>query len=229
MAAIRSSTEITQIINRSQHAVADLGTQLVDEEKRGIISTNVNHRNKMNRLILLRAMLHNILDDDANVRAYYTVNLTKFNLILDGLVALSQSFNGPGINIIGVRRNLLFYTSTSSGSTTPTVPGGVTAFENLDVDSAGAVVDSFSASSAREFAIYYYKARGSNGGEGTRAGMIIATWRGTDVDWTEIPRTPDVVGITSPITFTFAITAGNAELTAVAATDNWIIQGTRIT
>ncbi len=229
-APIRSSTEITQIITRSQHALADLGTQLVDEEKRGITSIDTGHRDKMYRLILLRSFLHNILDDNADVRAYYTasVNEKKFNKILDGLVQLSQSFSGPGINIIGVRRNLLFFTGsgTGGGGGGPANPGGTT-FQNLDVSSPSETVDTFDANTST-FALYVYSVLGSNSGEGSRTGMIIASWNGSNDPTYAETRTEDVGGITSPLTFKVELNAGQIELNAYAATDGWVVKGVRI-
>ncbi len=230
-APIRSSTEITQIINRSQHAVADLGISLVDQAKRGIDSTDTTFRDERYRLKFLRAILHNILDDDANIRAYYTAsaNEKKFNQILDGLVQLSQSFDGPGINIIGIRRNLIFYTTPGGGGGGgggPANPGGTT-FQNLDVSSPGENIDTFDANTST-FAFYIYSVQGSNPGEGTRTGTIIASWNGSnDPKYAEL-RSPDVGGITSPITFTVELNAGQIELNAAVSTDGWVVKGVRI-
>lgn len=230
---IRSSTEITQIINRSQHALADIGLELVDEEKRGINSTNTDHRDRMYRLILLRSYLHNILDDDANIRAYYlaSANEKKFNLILDGLVQLSQSFDGPGINIIGVRRNLLFFTGSGSsggggGSGGPATPGGVT-FQNIAVDAPGEIVDQIDASDT-DYAFYIIEIKGTNPGEGSRLDIIGFMWNGLATPTATEYRGADVGGSTAGVTITAALVAGQIQITANVPTDGWIIRGNRI-
>lgn len=230
MAAIRSATEITQIINRSQHAIADLGTELVDEEKRGITSADTAHRDKMYRLILLRALLHNILDDNANVRLFYSAaaNEIKFNKILDGLLQLSQSFDGPGINIIGVRRNLITFTGSGGGSGGggQANPGGTT-FQNLGVNSPSANIDSFNANDST-FALYIYSVLGTNSGEGSRTGTIIASWNGSNTPNYAETRTADVGGITTPITFKVELVSGQIQLNAYTTTNGWIVKGVRI-
>lgn len=229
---IRTSTEITQIITRSQHALADIGLELIDEEKRGLNSTNTDHRDKMYRLILLRSYLHNILDDNADIRAYYltSANAKKFNLILDGLVQLSQSFDGPGINIIGVRRNLLFFTGSGgsgggSGGGAAT-PGGVT-FQNLSVSAPGEIVDQIDASDT-DYAFYIIEIKGTNPGEGSRLDIIGFMWNGLAAPTATEYRGADVGGSTAGVTITAALVAGQIEITANVPTDGWIIRGNRI-
>jgi hypothetical protein len=231
-APIRSSAEIALILNKANNAIADIGYDLIGDAKRGDDLSETTFRDKVYRLILLRAYLKNLVaPEDGDWRAWYTssVNEKIFNTMLDGVIQLSGIYDGPGIPLIrGKRIPLYFYPSTSGSVTTVVVASG-TSFENLDVDSPSEVIDSFPASEGREFVVYNYKVRGSNGGEGSRAGQVIGCWRGTSIDFTDIPSTPDVGGITSPIRFEVQSNSGNIELVAYVSTNNWVVQGTRET
>lgn len=226
---IRSTDEINLILNKGNNALASLGLDLVGDMKRGLQLDDTDYRDKVYRLILLRAYLKNIVDVNGDFRAFYPANEKKFNIMLDAIIQLSGAYNGPGIPLIRGKRIPLYFYPSASGNVTQvivtTLPG--IPFSNLDVDSPGEVVDSFSASSANEFVVYNYSVRGSNMGEGNRSGQIIASYRGGAIDWTET-KTPDVGGITTPVTFTVAITAGNIELTAVTSTNNWVVKGSRL-
>lgn len=236
-APIRSSTEIDLIINRAQHALGDLGTELIEAAKRGEDSTNNDtFRDNMYRLIVLRIQLQNILTDDGEVKAFYedADNEKKFNKILDGIARLSQFYSGSAIPLLtGKRIPLYFFPSTAglgTGGNTNSGSGqanpGGTTFENLSVDSPGEQVDSFDASTSN-FALYTYSVYGNNSGEGSRTGMIIVSIRNSSVTLSEV-KTPDNGGITSPLTFSAAINSGMLELTADATTDGWVVRGVRI-
>jgi hypothetical protein len=227
-APLKSAEEITLIINRGQHALADIGLELVKRSKRGINQGNVGFRDDMYRLILLRIYLQNILDDDGNVIPYYSDNEQKFSKLLDAIARLSQFYGGSAIPLItGKRIPLYFFPSDSGFSPTPPSPvSGIASFENTDVDIGTETVDSF-IPGARNLAFYVYNVYGSNSGEGSRSGMIIVNIRGGSVDHNEI-RSPDVGGITSPLTFITDISGGQVRLRAVASTNNWIVRGFRI-
>ncbi len=229
---IRSQIEIDLILNKGNNAVADIGYEIVNMAKLGIDLDDTEYRDKVYQLILLCSYLSNLVDQDGNFKLWYTsaANEKPFNVMLDAVIQLSGAYAGPGIPLIrGKRIPLYFYPSESGAITYIYVTGlaGVP-FQNSDVDTPGEVVDSFAASSAREFVIYNYSVRGSNGTEGNRSGVIVASLRGTDVDWYEI-KGPDVGGETTQLTWSIAVTAGNIELTAEVTTNNWVVRGTRIT
>lgn len=232
-APIRSSAEIALILNKANNAIADIGYDIMEDAKRGDDLSETSFRDKVYRLILLRAYLKNLVaPEDGDWRAWYTssVNEKAFNIMLDAVIQLSGIYSGPGIPLIRGKRIPLYFYPSSSGSVTivTSVSSNGVAFENLDVDSPSEVIDSFAASEGREFVVYNYKVRGSNGGEGSRSGMIIANWRGTSIDYAET-KTPDVGGITTPVAFSVQVNSGNVELVATVSTNNWIIQGTRET
>jgi len=228
-APIRSQTEIDQIVTRGQHTIADLSNDLVAEEKRGIDSTDRDHRDKMYRLILLCAYFANLLNPDGDIKNYYldAGNEKKLNNILDGIVKLSRIFDGPAIPRLGsINQPLLFFPATGGSTPAPT-PDSLARFSST-VNSPNGIVDSFNVAIAQEFAVWYYNARGSNPGEGSRAGMIVADWRDSaSADWYELPAS-DVGGITSPLTFSVSISSGVVQLVATVATNNWSIKGVRI-
>lgn len=231
-APIRSSTEITLIINRAQHGIADLGIDLVEAAKRGEDSANDSEfRDKMYRLILLRIYLQNILDDNGDVILFYqdADNEKLYNKILDGIARLSQFYGGSSIPLItGKRIPLYFFPSTGATVINQiTGTGQIVTFENNDVDAPGEVVDFFPVATLSR-AFYSYDVYGQGGGEGARSGMIIVNIRGSSVKLIEL-QTGDNGGITSPITFTGAVVSGNFELTANVSTDNWVVRGSRIT
>lgn len=229
-APLKSSEEITLIINRGQHAIADIGLSLVKQSKRGIAQSTTAFRDDMYRLILLRMYLQNILDDDGEVIPYYEDedNEHKYHKLLDAIARLSQFYGGAAIPLItGKRIPLYFFPSTSGSSPTPSSPvSGIASFENTDVDIGTETVDEF-VPGIRNLALYVYNVYGSNSGEGSRSGLIVVNIRGGSVDHNEV-RSPDVGGITSPLTFVTDISAGQVRLRAVATTNNWIVRGFRI-
>lgn len=229
IAPIRSQEEIDQIILRGQHTIGDLGLELVKEEKRGIDVTNRDHRDKMYRLILLRIYFLRILNEDGEVRAFYTdaANEEIYNRLLDGIVRLSRIFDGAAIpKITGMNLPLIISSLVSGGGTA--ISGSITRFTNADVDSPSEVVDSFNTADWAEFALWIYKARGSGVGEGSRAGMVLAVGRdAVTPDFWEI-ETPNIGGTTLPVTFSVEVTAGVVSLKATSSSNNWSISGVRI-
>lgn len=231
-APIRTSTEIQMIINKAQHALADLGLEIVKEKKRGKTTTNRDHRDKVYRLILIRAYLQNILLPDGTFLAYYeaSANEKKFNKILNGLVNLAKGFDGPSIPLMG-RRNIpiLFFPGTSGNSSTigggPATPGG-TAFQAI-ATTPSTLIDTFDASIS-SFAFYIVSVVGSNSGEGSRTSLMAATWRGSNAPVSNEIKTEDVGGITSPVTLRIELVAGKIQLNAYVTTNNWTITGVRI-
>lgn len=228
-APLKSAEEITLIINRGQHAIADIGLDLVKQSRRGINQGNTAFRDDMYRLILLRIYLQNILDDDGEVIPYYedADNEGKYNKLLDAIARLSQFYGGAAIPLItGKRIPLYFFPSDSGVSPVPSSPiSGIYNFENLAVNGLE-TVDEF-VPGVRNLALYVYNVYGSNPGEGSRSGLIVANIRNGSVVHNEI-RSPDVGGITTPLTFTTDISAGQVRLRATASTANWIVRGFRI-
>lgn len=229
---IRTTTDISLIINKSQHSLAQLGIQIVKEKKRGLTVTNRDHRDKIYRLILLRAYLQNILEPDGTIFVYYlaSANEKKFNQILDGLVSLSKGFDGPAIPLLGqYNLPLLFFPGTSGASSSsgggPAVPGG-TVF-SANVNSPVALVDQFDANLS-SFVFYIISVSGSNSGEGSRTSIMSATWRGANTPVYTETKTEDVGGITTPVTLKIELAAGKIQLNAYATTDNWTVTGVRI-
>ena len=236
-APIRSSNEIDSIINRGQHSIADLGHELVNAAKLGKDSNDPVQREKIYRLILLRAALQNLLTPDGVIKNFYldSANEIPKNKVLDVIAKLAKSFDGTSIPFLGQKRIPLYFFPSSSGLSSsggasggPASPGGIT-FQNTSVDSPGEVVDSFNASDS-EFAFYIYSVRGSNSGEGNRTGILILSWRGTDVKIAGDIKTEDTgSGLnTDGVTFSAAVNAGLLELTCNVPTDNWVVKGTRI-
>jgi len=141
-APLRSPEEITAIINNGQHAIGDLGLELVRLEKNGVDNTDPDYRQKQIRLILLRIYFQNILDEDGEIIAFYqdSDNEKAQDNILTGIYKLSGLFGGPAIpKITGDNIPVVFFPSTrgsTPGGNTggAATPGGVV-FENLDVDS----------------------------------------------------------------------------------------------
>lgn len=229
---IRTSVEIQLIINRSQQALGNLGLEIVKEKKRGLTVTNRDHRDKVYRLILLRAYLQNFLLPDGSILAYYLApaNEKKFNNILNGLVNLSKGFNGPAIPLLG-RKNipLLYYPGTSGASSTagggPAIPGGTT-FQ-ATVNTPSALVDAFDASLS-SFGFYIISVSGSGSGEGSRTSIMSATWRGSSTPAYTETKTEDVGGITTPLTLKVELVAGKIQLNAYATTNAWTVTGVRI-
>lgn len=236
-APIRSQTEIDQILNRANHTIADLGLEIINDGNAGIDISDVDFRDKVYRIVLLRSYLKNIINPTTgNPKLYHTYSDARkkdYNLLLDGVVALSQILDGPGIPMIrGRRGSLLYFPSTSGASSGGTsssggaaAPGGVT-FQNLDVDSPGEVVDRMDASGS-EYAFYIVNVRGSGVGEGSRTDIISANWRGSTVSLTNY-KGNDVDGSTVGVTYSAAIVSGNLELTCNVPTNNWSVKGTRI-
>lgn len=235
IAPIRTQTEISAIINNGYHAMSQLATQIVAEEKQGIDMTDPDHRDKVYTANLLYAILFNILDQNGNVLAYYTAssNEEKFNNILYGLLTLSKGFGGPNIPLLVARNSTIQFYPSGSTNVSPTggsgggpaLPGGTT-FQNTNVNSPSTLVDTFDASLST-FAFYIVSVMGTNGGEGSRTSIISATWNGANIDFNET-RTADAGGTTSPITFKVEMAAGQIQLNAYTSTDGWVVKGLRI-
>lgn len=230
---IRSQVEIDAILNRGQHAMASLGLDIAEDSNRGEQLTDVDFRDKVYRLILLRAYLKNLLNPiTAELRLYWTDanNEKKLNILLDAVVSLSGIFGGPGIPLVRGRRGGLQFWPSGSGPTSggPNLsnPGGVT-FQNLDVDSPGEVVDSITAN-GNEFAFYIVTAKGTNSGEGSRLDIIGVTWSGGSQPVVTTYRSDSVNGYTTGVSFSAAVASGVMELTCNVPTDGWIVRGTRI-
>jgi hypothetical protein len=236
-APIRSQAEINAIINKAQHSLADLGLSIVEDAQIGASLEDIDFRDKVYRLILLRAYLKNILDPNTGLtKLYYTTstNEKKYNDLLDALVELSGNASSVQIPLIIGRRGTVVYYPSSSGSSSggssssggPATPGGVT-FQNLNVTSPGEVVDSLDAS-ASDYAFYIISIRGTGSGEGSRIDMMGVQWRNAETPVIAEWRGGDVGGSTAGVTFTAALNAGQIDLTANVPTDGWVIKGTRI-
>lgn len=234
---IRSQTEIEQILNRAQHTIADLGYEIISSGNEGLDFSNVDYRDKVYRLVILRSYLKNILDPTTGeVKAYYTHadNEVRYNKLLDGILALSKVFDGPGIPMIrGRRAPILFFPSSSgpgtggtSSSGGPAAPGGVT-FQNTSVDSPGEVVDRLDASGS-EYAFYIVNVRGTGVGEGSRVDIISVNWRDAASPVLTNYKGNDVGGSTLGVTYSASIVDGSLELTCNVPTNGWVVRGTRI-
>lgn len=226
---IRSQTEINFIINSGQLTIADLGIQIVQEEKEGLDSSDRDHRDKMYRLILLVSYFQTILNDSGTLNNYYldANNAKQLNYMLDAIVKLSGIYNGPAIALLAGINIPLIFVSTGSSSSSPIPPSGfVTEFDDLSVSSPSSIVDSFAATNGN-FAVWFYSAKGSNPGEGSRSGVIIAIWQGSAVDYFQLTG-PDVVGITTPIIMSVTLLSGVVNLLATTSTDNWSVRGLRL-
>lgn len=226
---IRSQSEINLIINRGQLTIGDLGLDLVREEKQGLDSTNKSHRDKMYRLILLDIYFESILQDDGTLNKYYLDPLyeKQLNLMLDAIVKLSGIYAGPAIPFLSTINIPLLFISQGGGSAPVPSLSFLTEFDNTDVDSPSETVDSFTATNGN-FAMWAYSVKGSNPGEGSRSGLVIAIWQNSTIGWAEPFQSPDVVGITSPIAFSVTLTAGVVALLATTSTNNWKVRGLRL-
>lgn len=231
-APIRSAEEITQIINRGQHAIASLGLEIVQDAKRGADNNDPDWRWKQMRLILLRSFYQNILTVDGTINNYYLANEKPKNNILTGILKLSGIYNGPAIPLLtGGNLPMYFFPSTSGVSTGgnsggAATPGGIT-FEALDVDAPGEVVDRIEANGSN-YAFYIVNVYGNGSGEGSKGAVLLVTWRGSSAPVVTEYGGADVGGTTAGVTFSAALVSGYIELTANVPTDNWTIRGTRI-
>lgn len=233
-APIRSNEEITQIINRGQHAIASLGLDIVRDAKRGDDSSDPAFREKQMRLILLRIFLQNILNVDGEINNFYDDpdNEKAKNNVLTGILKLSGIYSGPAIpKLTGDNIPMYFFPSSSGVSTGgnsggAATPGGIT-FENLSVDAPGEVVDRVDATTSN-YAFYIVNVYGTGAGEGSRGGVLLVTWRGNNTPVVTEYRSGDVGGSTDGVTFSAALVSGFIELTCNTPTDDWIIRGTRI-
>jgi len=227
---IRTQVEIDNIINRSQHALASIGSRMIENLAAGMEESDRDIRDDTYRIEIIRTSLQVILTADGEVKQYFlaSTNAKKFNAILDALQRLSGLYTGPSIPMLG-RRNLPLYyypSSSSSGGQQVVTPGGTT-FQNLSVDSPGEIVDQFDANIS-SFAYYIWSASGQNPGEGNRAGFFAVTWRGTSIDISGDPGTPDVGGSTVGVSFSAAIVSGRVQITCNVPSDGWVVRGVRI-
>jgi hypothetical protein len=233
-APIRSAEEITQIINRGQHAIASLGLEIVQDAKRGADNNDPDWRWKQMRLILLRSFYQNILTVDGTINNFYAASLNEKaeNNILTGILKLSGIYSGPAIpKLTGDNLPMYFFPSSSGVSTGgnsggAATPGGIT-FEALDVDAPGEVVDRIEANGSN-YAFYIVNVYGNGAGEGSKGAVLLVTWRGASSPVVTEYGGADVGGTTTGVTFSAALVSGYIELTANVPTDNWTIRGTRI-
>lgn len=235
-APIKSNEEITVILNKGNNAVADLGYEIVGDAKRGLQLDNLDFRDKVYRLILLRGYLKNLVKpEDGDWKNYYLAseNEKKFNVLLDAVNQLSKGYGGPGIPLIrGKRIPLLVYQTNPGNSSVPTstggpaTPGGVT-FQNPDIDAPGEIVDSIDAASM-DYAFYVIRVTGSGPGEGSRLDIIGVNWSGSNTPVITEYRGADVGGSTAGVSFSAALNGSNIELTCNVPTDNWSVKGNRI-
>jgi len=221
---IRAASEITVIINNAQAAVSGLGKQIVDEKKRGLNASNRAHRDKIYRLILLINYLQTLLDDNGNVRNWYSNNAATYNQMLDGVVKLSGIFQGPSIPLMtSVNIPIILYQGSSNSDIDN---GGIGTAISKTVNSPSTIVDSFTAIGS--YAFYVLGVSGVNAGEGSRTSTLFVTIRGSSTPtWTET-KTTDLGGITTPIVFSFTNSGGNINLVATASTNNWSVNGFRL-
>jgi hypothetical protein len=231
-APIRSAEEITQIINRGQHAIASLGLEIVQDAKRGADNNDPDWRWKQMRLILLRSFYQNILTVDGTINNYYQANEKPKNNILTGILKLSGIYNGPAIPLLTGGNLPMYFFPSSSGVSTggnsggAATPGGIT-FEALDVDAPGEVVDRIEANGSN-YAFYIVNVYGNGSGEGSKGAVLLVTWRGASAPVVTEYGGADVGGTTAGVTFSAALVSGFIELTANVPSDNWTIRGTRI-
>ena len=233
-APIRSAEEITQIINRGQHAIASLGLEIVQDAKRGADNNDPDWRWKQMRLILLRSFYQNILTVDGTINNFYAASLNEKaeNNILTGILKLSGIYSGPAIpKLTGDNLPMYFFPSSSGVSTGgnsggAATPGGIT-FEALDVDAPGEVVDRIEATGSN-YAFYIVNVYGNGSGEGSKGAVLLVTWRGASAPKVTEYGGADVGGTTAGVTFSATLVSGYIELTANVPTDNWTIRGTRI-
>ena len=172
---IRTQQQIDTVINRSQHALADIGNQIAELLKAGVEDTDSEVTDLVYRLEISRAALQVLLTPEGDVKAYFTApsNEKKFNAILGVLQRLSGYFDGLAIPLLG-RRNIplaLYPSSSGGGGGGGTVSPGGTTFQNLSVDAPGEVIGIFDAN-ASSFAFYIYSVKGQNPGEGLRTGIF---------------------------------------------------------
>lgn len=226
---IRSQIEINAIINNSQQALASLVLVVVNEKKQGLEITDRDHRDKVYRIILLRAYLQVLLDQNGNVTAFYAAatNTIKFNQILDGLVFLSKLFGGPGIPMLGqVNLPLYFYPSSAGQIINPPNVLG-TAFGPTIANSPSVTVDSVNPL-INQGAFWFVEISGSNAGEGSRTSMVVGTWRGSTTPTYNEYGDGDCGGITSPVTIKVELVGGVIQLNAYVTTSGWTIKGFRL-
>ena len=230
-APIRSAVAEQTIINKGQHAIADLGLEIVRDAKRGVDNTDPDFRQKILKLVLLRMFLQNILNTDGEINNFYAAaaNEKARNNILTGILKLSGLSGGPAIpKITGDNIPLIYYPSSTSYTSVnnDAVPGGIT-FENTNVDAPGEVINRIDAS-VSNFAFYIINVIGTGAGEGSRSLTLLVTWRGASTPVVAEYSGADVGGSTTGVTFSAALVSGFIEITANVPTDNWIIRGARI-
>ena len=128
---IRSSEEISLIINKGNNAIADIGYDIIGDAKRGAQFSDSDFKDKIYRLILLRTYLKNLVQDDGTLKLYYqsSTNEKKLNNLLDAVNQLSKGFAGPGVPLIrGKRIPLLVYSNMTSALGSLPVGGTVGQF-----------------------------------------------------------------------------------------------------
>ena len=113
---IRSSDEISLIINKGNNAVADIGYDIVGDAKRGAQFSDPDFKDKIYRLILLRTYLKNLVQQDGTLTAYYqsSANEKKLNTLLDAVNQLSRGFAGSGVPLIRGKRIPLMLSALGS-------------------------------------------------------------------------------------------------------------------
>ena len=103
---IRSSEEISLIINKGNNAIADIGYDIIGDAKRGAQFSDPDFKDKIYRLILLRTYLKNLVQQDGTLKLYYqsSTNEKKLNYLLDAVNQLSRGFAGSGVPLIRGKR-----------------------------------------------------------------------------------------------------------------------------
>lgn len=120
--------------------------------------------------------------------------------------------------------NILIGSGGGETTINNTFEGG-TAFLNSDVDSPSEVVDTF-ATSLSNGCRWEYTVQNA-AGTVLKKGSISAGWTsGGTIDWGAETVAAEI-GDTSAVVFSAAISAGNVQLIATVASDNWQISGKR--
>jgi hypothetical protein len=158
------------------------------------------------------------------------LTLTQRNQIWWKLIELSGIYDFPTSPVLGLRTrpNILVGIQGPPGPTGPAGGSGGTLFENTDVDTGTETIDSFAFSTGTG-ATWEYTVRNA-AGTASRTGTVRATiltdgslvGSGTDISTAEI-------GDTSDVSLSVDISGSNVRLLATAASDNWIVEGSRTT
>lgn len=157
------------------------------------------------------------------------LTLKQRNQIWYKIIELSGIYDFPTAPVLGEvsRPSILVGEQGPPGPTGPAGGDGGTAFENTDVDTGTETVDSFSYSLGTGV-LWRYTVRNA-AGTASRSGTIAATILadGSAVAGGDESSATEI-GDTSDVTLSVDVSAGTVRLRATAASDNWIVEGTRI-